>query len=77
MTTSYSLSEEEKQKRCEAELEFTVACLQKNPKSYAGWHQRRWAMLQAPQPPWLKERGLCHKFLSLDERNCRFHELEL
>lgn len=52
------------------ELKLTFDALQRNPKSYAAWFHRQWAVdhgvgdLQ-------KEIGLCNKLLELDERN--FH----
>ena len=69
----------------EDELKLTAACLQRNPKAYAAWFHRKWAVRH-----WLlttgtagsaneeqrsallqTELGLCASFLDRDERN--FH----
>lgn len=52
------------------ELNLTQHCLQKNPKSYAAWHHRYWAMEFNPEADWKKELKLCGYFLSQDDRNC-------
>eukprot|EP00039_Didymoeca_costata_P009728 m.129626 g.129626 ORF g.129626 m.129626 type:complete len:579 (+) comp14582_c0_seq2:264-2000(+) len=66
-----TMKDAEKQKLCLQELDFLDEGLKKNPKSYSVWHQRRWVMLQAPQPPWQSELDKCTMFLKLDQRN--FH----
>lgn len=66
-----TLPNEELQEFFNAELDFLVACLRVNPKSYFTWAHRCWILLNAPSPNWERELALCTRFLSLDERN--FH----
>lgn len=62
--------EEAKEKVWKGELALTVQALQRNPKSYNAWHQRRWVVEHGAFP--IKaELHLCGKFLESDERN--FH----
>lgn len=68
------------------ELKLTAACLQRNPKAYAAWFHRKWAvrhwfLTSAPDAAATSEEqrsallqtelGLCASFLDRDERN--FH----
>ena len=68
----------------EPELKLTAHCLQRNPKSYATWFHRKWALVyymsgkSQEHQHWTKmksifqsELELCAQFLQLDERN--FH----
>lgn len=67
----------------EDELKLTAACLQRNPKAYAAWFHRKWAvrhwlLTTAASAPGEQrsallhtELGLCASFLDRDERN--FH----
>lgn len=52
------------------ELKLTLEALQRNPKSYSAWFQRKWIVDQG-LGDLEKEIGLCDKLLDLDERN--FH----
>ena len=60
-----------KQALMDKEFSFLNTCLERNPKSYGVWYQRRWAMQNAPRAPWSGELANCSKFLTLDARN--FH----
>ncbi|XP_078741644.1 geranylgeranyl transferase type-2 subunit alpha-like, partial [Lampetra fluviatilis] len=62
---------EQLQAAVEVELDLSAACLRASPKSYCAWHQRAWALLLAPRPPWARELQLTGAFLQCDERN--FH----
>lgn len=55
------------------ELDFIVAAIQRNPKSYWCWYQRKWIINNFDLDAELleKELGLCSKLLDLDSRN--FH----
>ena len=64
------------------EMQLTVVCLQKNPKSYGSWFHRQWCMERANKLDlpgrtkskdltWKNELSLCDQFLRADERN--FH----
>lgn len=58
------------------EMEFSVATIKVNPKSYGAWYHRRWligeAIREAPEGvPVQHELALCAKLLDLDARNCR------
>ena len=55
----------------EREQELTVACFERNPKSYCAWFQRGWILENIPSPDLQQELKLCNKLLDLDERN--FH----
>ncbi|CAI5714103.1 unnamed protein product [Hyaloperonospora brassicae] len=54
----------------DTELKMTLDALQRNPKSYSAWFQRKWIIDQG-LGDLQKEIGLCDKLLDLDERN--FH----
>lgn len=53
------------------EITLTEQCLLANPKSYGSWHHRYWALMLHPKPDWDKEFGLCTKYLTYDDRNCK------
>lgn len=58
------------------EMEFSVAAIKVNPKSYGAWHHRRWlvgqALRGAPEGVPIKhELALCARLLDLDARNCK------
>lgn len=58
------------------ELEFSVATIKVNPKSYGAWHHRRWLVGEAlrgtpGEAPIRHELALCAKLLELDARNCK------
>lgn len=69
--------EEELPQLYDAELNLTEYCLKTNPKSYGAWHQREWVLTTRNDPDWPKELSLCHMYLKLDERNCKFKKCEL
>uniref|UniRef100_A0AAV1TCT5 Geranylgeranyl transferase type-2 subunit alpha n=1 Tax=Peronospora matthiolae TaxID=2874970 RepID=A0AAV1TCT5_9STRA len=58
------------QEMAKRELEMTLNALQRNPKSYSAWFQRKWIIDQG-LGDLKREIGLCDKLLDLDERN--FH----
>ncbi|CAH0478248.1 unnamed protein product [Peronospora belbahrii] len=58
------------QEMAKTELKLTMDALQRNPKSYSAWFQRKW-IIDRGQGDLKKEIGLCDKLLELDERN--FH----
>lgn len=60
-----------RQQLLEQELEFLMAIIPKNIKSYWMWNHRIWALSQLPHPKWEKELGLVAKLLEVDARN--FH----
>ncbi|RMX68366.1 hypothetical protein KXD40_008696 [Peronospora effusa] len=60
----------EMQKMANIELKLTLDALQRNPKSYSTWFQRKW-IIDRGLGDLKKEIGLCDKLLDLDERN--FH----
>lgn len=62
--------EEEQQELAQTELKLTLDALQRNPKSYSAWFQRKW-IIDRGLGDLKKEIGLCNKLLDLDERN--FH----
>lgn len=58
------------------EMEFSVATIKANPKSYGAWYHRQWligeAMREAPEGvPIQHELALSAKLLDLDARNCK------
>ncbi|POM58791.1 Geranylgeranyl transferase type-2 subunit alpha [Phytophthora palmivora] len=62
--------EAEMQEMAKTELKLTLDALQRNPKSYSAWFQRKW-IIDRGLGDLKKEIGLCDKLLNLDERN--FH----
>ncbi|KAL3664352.1 hypothetical protein V7S43_010676 [Phytophthora oleae] len=62
--------EAEQQEIAQTELKLTLDALQRNPKSYSAWFQRKW-IIDRGLGDLKKEVGLCNKLLDLDERN--FH----
>lgn len=62
--------------RIVAELEFGVAAIRANPKSYGAWYHRKWLVCLMNQSgvPFIvtSELKLCNKLLELDSRNCKF-----
>lgn len=56
------------------ELEFGVAAIKCNPKSYGAWYHRKWIMshLKSLKIPIevSHELKLCNKLLEIDSRNC-------
>ncbi|KAL7685612.1 putative geranylgeranyl transferase type-2 subunit alpha [Plasmopara halstedii] len=58
------------QELAKTELKLTLDALQRNPKSYSTWFQRKW-IIDHRLGDLQKEIGLCDKLLNLDERN--FH----
>ncbi|KAL4145767.1 hypothetical protein PRNP1_011643 [Phytophthora ramorum] len=60
----------ERHEMAKTELKLTLDALQRNPKSYSAWFQRRWIVDQG-LADLKKEIGLCDRLLELDERN--FH----
>lgn len=68
------------------ELNLTFLCLKQNPKSYASWNHRHWALSpllskngriskgsSALDIDWNNEIVLLKKLLAVDSRNCRFY----
>lgn len=72
---SVRTSDKEDEELCKLydnELSLTEHCLKYNPKSYCAWHQRVWVLTTRTNPDWKHELYLCEKYLSFDERNCKF-----
>lgn len=56
----------------ENEINLTEQWLLANPKSYSTWHHRFWILQHHPNPNWKKEFDLCSKYLTRDDRNCKY-----
>lgn len=58
------------------ELDLTLSCLARNPKSYSTWHHRRWmlscdmAKCGDTKAIWMREMALLARLFSMDSRNC-------
>ncbi|TPX32726.1 hypothetical protein SmJEL517_g04199 [Synchytrium microbalum] len=66
-----SLTDDEKQTKCTAELLLTQELVRHQPKSYWLWNHRRWTLSVMPRPNWGRECDLLDAMLNLDSRN--FH----